>query len=59
MKRSTYARVPRFLRLGYWLAWLYVPEFRAPVRFRSWTFRDALKRARVIDRLELDERGTL
>lgn len=59
MRRSTYARFPRWVRLGYWLAWLYVPEVRAPVRFRSWTFREALTRARTIDRLELEERGTL
>ena len=59
MRRSTYARFPRWLRLGYWLAWLYWPEFRSPVRFRSWAWPDALKRARVIDRLELHERGTL
>lgn len=54
-----YARVPRPLRLAYWLAWLYWPEFRSPVRFRSWSVRDALDRARMIDTLELHDGGPL
>ena len=59
MKAANYARFPRWVRLGYWLAWLYFPEFRSPVRFRSWAFRDALKRARVIDEIELADGGPI
>lgn len=59
MKGTTYARIPRWVRLGYWLAWLYCPEFRSPVRFRAFTLRAALLRARTIDGIELSERGTI
>ena len=54
-----YARIPRPIRLAYWLAWLYWPEFRAPVAFRSWKWRDALLRARTIDKIELAEGGPI
>lgn len=54
-----YASIPRPLRLAWWFLYLYAPRFRSPVVFRHFPFSDVLRSARLCDRLELEERGTL